>query len=76
MTRAWFSPPGANLYFSLLLRPEVELSRAASLPLVMGLAVAEALRGLAPAVAARVKWPNDILVRGRNLSGVLVRDAA
>jgi len=71
MTRAWFSPPGANLYFSLLLRPEVELSRAASLPLVMGLAVAEALRGLAPAVAARVKWPNDILVRGRKLSGVL-----
>ena len=39
MTRHWFSPPGKNLYFSLVLRPLVEFSRAASMPLVVGLAV-------------------------------------
>ena len=42
MTRVWFSPPGVNLYFSLLLRPKIEPGHAASLPLVAGLAVAEA----------------------------------
>jgi BirA family biotin operon repressor/biotin-[acetyl-CoA-carboxylase] ligase len=71
LARAWFSPPGVNLYFSLLLRPDVELARAASLPLVMGLAVAEALSGLAPAVRPLVKWPNDILAQGRKLCGIL-----
>ncbi len=71
LTRVWFSPPKVNLYFSLLLRPEVELARAASLPLVMGLAVAEALSGLAPGMRPLVKWPNDILVRDRKLCGVL-----
>lgn len=71
MTRAWFSPPGANLYFSLLLRPDVELAQAASLPLVLGLAVAEALSGLSPEVRPLVKWPNDILVQGRKVCGIL-----
>lgn len=69
--RVWHSPPGANLYFSLVLRPEVELARAASLPLVVGLAVAEALEGLAPEARPLVKWPNDILARGRKLCGIL-----
>jgi BirA family biotin operon repressor/biotin-[acetyl-CoA-carboxylase] ligase len=70
-SRAWFSPSGVNLYFSLLLRPDVELARAASLPLVAGLAVAEAVSDLATGVAAQVKWPNDILVGGRKLCGIL-----
>ena len=71
MTRAWFSPPKANLYFSVVLRPGVELARAASLPLVMGLAVAEALGELAPEAQPQIKWPNDILARGRKLCGIL-----
>jgi len=71
MTRVWFSPPDANLYFSLLLRPAVEPGLAASLPLVAGLAVAEALAELAPELAPKIKWPNDILVGGRKLCGIL-----
>jgi BirA family biotin operon repressor/biotin-[acetyl-CoA-carboxylase] ligase len=71
MTRAWFSPPGANLYFSLLLRPKVEPTRASSLPLVAGLAVAEALAALAPETRPLVKWPNDILIAGRKVCGIL-----
>ncbi|HOM58880.1 MAG TPA: biotin--[acetyl-CoA-carboxylase] ligase [Kiritimatiellia bacterium] len=71
MTRVWFSPPDVNLYFSLLLRPPVEPGRAASLPLVVGLAVAEAIERLAPACVPKIKWPNDILGDGRKLCGVL-----
>ena len=71
MTRAWFSPPDVNLYFSLLLRPDVELSRAVSLPLLIGLAVAEVLSVLAPELTPLVKWPNDILIDGRKACGIL-----
>ena len=71
MTRVWFSPPAVNLYFSLLLRPRVEPVRAASLPLVVGLAVAEALEGLEPRLQPRIKWPNDILCNGKKVCGVL-----
>ena len=71
MTRVWFSPPGVNLYFSVLLRPAVEPGRAASLPLVAGLAVADALAGFIPGLAVRIKWPNDILIGGKKLCGIL-----
>ena len=71
MTRAWFSPPEVNLYFSLLLRPAVEPGRAASLPLVAGLAVAEALAALVPEIDPRIKWPNDILIGDKKVCGIL-----
>ena len=71
MARAWFSPSGVNLYFSLLLRPDVELARAASLPLVAGLAVAQAVESLVPDARPMIKWPNDILCGGKKLCGVL-----
>ena len=71
MTRGWFSPPEANLYFSVLLRPAVEPGRAAALPLVIGLAVAEALAELAPETRPLIKWPNDILIGGRKVCGIL-----
>lgn len=67
----WFSPPGVNLYWSLLLRPQVPPDRAASLPLVMGLAVAEAFTTTAPGFLPMIKWPNDILVNGKKLCGIL-----
>ena len=73
MTRHWFSPPGKNLYFSLVLRPLVEFSRAASMPLVVGLAVAESLASLVPELDGeiRIKWPNDILIGGKKICGIL-----
>jgi len=71
MARTWFSPPGVNLYLSLLLRPQVELAAIPTLPLVVGLAVAEALAACAPALLPKIKWPNDILVNGKKIAGIL-----
>ena len=67
--RSWVSPSGANLYFTLIMRPEAR--RARSLGMVAPLAVAEAVEqvtGLSP----RIKWPNDVIVEGRKLAGVLI----
>lgn len=71
LTRTWFSPPGDNLYFSLLLRPDVEIAAVPSLPLVIGLAVAEAIVACAPALLPKIKWPNDILINGKKVCGIL-----
>jgi len=66
---AWVSPAG-NLHLSVLLRPALPAPSWGVLPLVAGLAVCEAVSELG--VAAHLKWPNDVLVRGRKLAGILV----
>jgi BirA family biotin operon repressor/biotin-[acetyl-CoA-carboxylase] ligase len=69
--RAWVDEPGASLLASIVLRPRLEPSRLAGLSLAAGVAVAEALMratGLAP----RLKWPNDVLVDGRKIAGILL----
>ncbi|MBM3307297.1 MAG: biotin--[acetyl-CoA-carboxylase] ligase [Candidatus Eisenbacteria bacterium] len=69
--RPWFSPAGRGLWFSFLLRPNRPAAEVAGLSVATALSVASALRG-APGVDARVKWPNDIVVGGRKLGGVLL----
>ncbi len=69
--RTWVSPPGAGLYASLLLRTASEAEGLTLLPLLAGLACAEALRSLT-AVEAGLKWPNDVLIGGRKVAGLLV----
>ena len=70
--RFWASPPG-NLYLSLIMRPAVAPARAAQLGFVAALALAEGVGELCgPALDISCKWPNDILVAGRKLAGILL----
>jgi BirA family transcriptional regulator, biotin operon repressor / biotin---[acetyl-CoA-carboxylase] ligase len=70
--RAWVSPRGENLLFSVLLRVACPPSRLPPLALVAGLAVRDAVARAAPDADVHIKWPNDVLVGGRKLAGVLV----
>lgn len=72
--RTWVSPPRKNVYFSVVLRPELPPARAAELTLVASLAVCDALRQAG--VDAGIKWPNDLLVGGRKIAGILTELAA
>ncbi|MGE0161191.1 MAG: biotin--[acetyl-CoA-carboxylase] ligase [Gemmatimonadales bacterium] len=64
----WHSPPGGGLWMSLVL-PSPRPSPHASL--LVGLAVAEAIEALAPEIRVGIKWPNDLMVRGGKLGGIL-----
>lgn len=68
--RAWHSPPGVGLYASVLLELPAAGETLSRLPLLVGLAIAEAADELGVEDVA-VKWPNDVLVEGRKLAGVL-----
>jgi BirA family biotin operon repressor/biotin-[acetyl-CoA-carboxylase] ligase len=67
---AWFAPPGSCLLYSALVRPFTS-GESPLLPLAVPLAVCEAAEGVAP-VRCQVKWPNDIWIDERKVSGVLV----
>ena len=73
--RPWASLAGVGLYTSILLRPAVPASQAPLLTLVAGLAVAEAIEGVA-GLAPRLKWPNDLLVDGKKVAGILTETAS
>ena len=69
--RSWSSPRG-NLYLSLVLRPEVAAGEAAQIGFVAAVALAETLRPLLPPGAEiALKWPNDVLIGRRKVSGIL-----
>jgi BirA family biotin operon repressor/biotin-[acetyl-CoA-carboxylase] ligase len=71
LDRVWTSPPGAGITVSLLLRPDVPGARRGWLPLLTGVALAEAV-GEVPGVRAALKWPNDLLAAdGAKLAGIL-----
>jgi len=72
--RTWSSPAGKNLYLSAVLRPQLPPQRAAELTLVASLAVCDACRQAG--VDAGIKWPNDVLVGGRKVAGILTELAA
>ena len=70
--RAWISPRG-NLYASLILRPDCPINQAAQLGFVAALAVGDTLSAnLKPLDGLAFKWPNDVLLRGRKVAGILL----
>jgi BirA family transcriptional regulator, biotin operon repressor / biotin---[acetyl-CoA-carboxylase] ligase len=73
--RSWVSPPGRNLYLSMVLRPDhLPPARAPELTLVAAVAVCDTIRQAG--VAAGIKWPNDVFASGRKIAGVLTELAA
>ncbi len=75
LSRRWLSPPG-NLYLSIILRPDVPPPRTIEIGFVAALAVADAVDALLPRqVRASLKWPNDVLVNGGKIAGILVEQS-
>lgn len=68
--RSWSSPAGTNAYFTLILKPDFEPDKASMLTLVMAMAVAEGIRETC-GLEARIKWPNDIVIGGKKVCGML-----
>lgn len=69
--RGWVSPPGEGIFMTLILRPQAHPSQVARLSLQTALAVAQGLEA-ATGLDARIKWPNDIVCRGKKLVGMLL----
>lgn len=69
--RTWVSPASVNLYMSTVLRPRIPPLEVPRLTLVAGLAVAEAIRDSGADFRPQIKWPNDVLLDGRKVAGVL-----
>ena len=70
MERKWHSPKYTGIWMSLILRPKIQIAKAPQLTLITAVAVVQAieeLTGLLP----EIKWPNDILIRGKKVTGIL-----
>lgn len=70
MSRVWNSPLG-GLWFSIILRPQIDPQFAAQITLLTGVAVTRALRRLYTTDAVKIKWPNDVLLDGKKVCGIL-----
>jgi BirA family transcriptional regulator, biotin operon repressor / biotin---[acetyl-CoA-carboxylase] ligase len=66
----WFSPPGVNLYASVLFRPRLEARDATLFSFIASIAVTDAVNDLG--AMAGIKWPNDVLVGRKKVAGTLV----
>ncbi|MGF1446588.1 MAG: biotin--[acetyl-CoA-carboxylase] ligase [Pikeienuella sp.] len=73
--RDWAQPPG-NLAATLLMRPLLTAEQAAQLSFAACLAVADLLASLAPRARVTLKWPNDPLLNGRKVAGILLESAS
>lgn len=69
MGRLWFSPSGKGIYATVILRPSLEPSRVQVITQVVAAAIGTAL--LSFGIEAKIKWPNDILLDGRKICGIL-----
>lgn len=73
--RPWFSPAGTGIYASLLLRPELPLESVPLIGLLAAAAAAEAVRE-STGTETVIKWPNDLLLNGRKIAGILLEAAS
>lgn len=69
--RSWASAPGSGLWFSIVLRPDIPEASYPLLPFAAALATADACKDVTGADVS-IKWPNDLLLEGRKITGILV----
>ena len=74
LSRSWVSPPFLNLYCSVILRPKLPPVHAPQLTLMAAVALAETVASFI-ATEPAIKWPNDILVGGKKLAGILTESS-
>ncbi len=70
--RNWFGKPGSALMASVVLKPALGPEKVALLTYVAAVALADALLKWLPAEAVEIKWPNDVLINGRKVAGILL----
>lgn len=75
MGRSWHSPKGKGLWLSLILKPPIPLPYTPQLTLLVAVALCRTIR-LHTSIPAGIKWPNDILLNDRKLSGILLESSA
>lgn len=68
--RSWSSPPGSSIYMSFLLKPDIPPYCASMITLIAGMAVTQAVKAES-GLDAQIKWPNDVVIRGRKICGIL-----
>ncbi len=73
--RSWESPSGCGIFMTLLLKPEINPNHASMLTLVAALAAARAVSEVTGARAG-IKWPNDIVMNGKKICGILTEMSA
>lgn len=69
--RSWVSPPGVNLYFTVLLRLPLPVKESQQIVIMAAVATVSAIRKYT-GLKAEIKWPNDILIKGRKTGGILI----
>lgn len=74
--RSWESPAGTGIWMSLLLRPDMSPESASMLTLVLAIAMVEAIREEVKDIDCYIKWPNDIVVNGKKITGILTEMSA
>lgn len=75
MGRSWHSPAGKGLWLSLILQPRMDLRKAPQLTLLTAVALCRSLRK-ATSLEIGIKWPNDLLIDGKKISGILLESIA
>ena len=73
--RTWVNPPGSSIAMTLVVRPELAPNHASMMTLVMGIAIAKACKKTA-GVETKIKWPNDVIVDGKKICGILTEMSA
>ena len=68
--RKWLSPEGGGIYLSIVLRPDFETDEIPTITLMAGAAIVQAIKKVS-GVDAVMKWPNDVLINGKKVSGIL-----